>query len=188
MAKKKKIKLPNPYPCNRKVRPKFVGVSPAAFMPARARQVYAMLSSAAATGANASFVVDELPMTVNHSKNRVRGVSKAGKAFMSEALKPEVYAFRKKVKAALDAKGSWKPRGLTAALVLLADPRWITQELTVRAGDVDNRIKPLLDAIKEGTGVPDELHWELYVFKVVAREQKTVVFLFDLGDVVESHG
>lgn len=79
----------------------------------------------------------------------------------------------------------WKPTGVTAAILLFESPQWVTARRTVREMDADNKTKPALDAVQHATDVPDELHWQLHVFKVLSKRKRTTIFLFDLGDLIE---
>lgn len=124
-----------------------------------------------------NFFVDALPTTVNHSHFHVNN---------RRILKPEVHAYRKLVGVALGPKRmTWRPTGAVGAVIFFESPNWVTKKLEIREVDVDNRIKPLFDAIKELTGVPDETNWQFSVFKIASKKTRTLVYLFDLGDVVE---
>ncbi len=84
-----------------------------------------------------------------------------------------------------EKRWQWKPTGVTAALILFETPLWLTAKRLVREMDVDNKVKPALDAVQQATDIPDELYWQLHVFKVLSKRPRTYFFLFDLGDVVE---
>ena len=75
--------------------------------------------------------------------------------------------------------------GVTAAVILLESQFWLTQKREIREKDADNLVKPILDAVQNATEVPDELHWQLHVFKLPSKWNRTTVYLFDLGDLVE---
>lgn len=123
------------------------------------------------------FQVRDLPISVNHMYGR------SGARIW---LKPEAENYRLMVLEALGTKRwSWKPSGVTAAVLLLESPKWITKRLEVREMDADNRVKPIFDAIEVATETPDELHWQFHVFKIASKWTRTSVYLFDLGDVVE---
>lgn len=79
----------------------------------------------------------------------------------------------------------WTPSGVTAAVLLFESPYWLTAQRVVREIDVDNRVKIVFDAIQQATGTKDELHWNFYVEKILSKRQRTTIFLFDLGDIVE---
>lgn len=144
-----------------------------------------------------SLTLDELPMSLNHQKKRIMTPwMKNGQVMResdgrvrlrpSEALKEGVHLFRAKVQREVDAKlAKWKPSGVTAAVILFESPIWLTQEYTVRQEDADNKLKPILDAIERATVVPDQLHWQLHAFKIASKKTRTIVYLFDLGDIVE---
>ncbi len=124
-----------------------------------------------------NFQVRDLPMSLNHMYGR------SGKRTF---LRPEAEEYRLLVLEALGTKRwAWKPSGVTAAVLLLESPKWITKRLEVREMDADNRVKPIFDAIEVATEVPDELHWQFHVFKIASKWTRTSVYLFDLGDVVE---
>lgn len=82
-------------------------------------------------------------------------------------------------------KFEWQPKGATAAIVLFESPLWITKEHKVRKMDADNKLKAIFDAVQNATDVPDELHWQFHVFKIASKRTRTVVHLYDLGDVIE---
>jgi Holliday junction resolvase RusA-like endonuclease len=146
-----------------------------------------------------SFVVPgPLPLSLNHQKKRImtpvmKGGSvvrgPGGKVLLrpSEALKPEVHEYRARVSRVIDEarRKAWRPLGVTAAIVLFESPTWLTQEKRVRKEDCDNKIKPALDAAALATGVPDELHWQVHAFKIPSKKTRTIVYLFDLGNVID---
>lgn len=149
------------------------------------------------------FQVDGLPISLNHMYEKGRGSEfckpTAPGAFQDSRgkwrrksdeirtkLRQEVIDWRVVVMNAMGAKRwDWKPTGVTACMLLFETPYWITQKRTVREMDADNKMKPALDAIQHATDVPDELHWQLHVFKLLSKRQRTTIFLYDLGDVVE---
>jgi hypothetical protein len=149
--------------------------------------------------ATLSFVVPgPLPLSLNHQKKRIMTpVMQGGKVVRgpggkvllrpSEALKEEVHEYRARVARAIDEikRKAWRPVGVTAAVVLFESPTWLTQEMRVRKEDCDNKIKPALDAAALATGIPDELHWQVHAFKVASKRIRTIVYLFDLGNVVD---
>lgn len=129
-----------------------------------------------------------LPISLNHQKKRIC-FRRKGKLVQGEALKPEVHDYRALAAEAIGSKkDAWKPTGVTAAVVVFESPQWLTKAYTVRVEDADNKLKPVCDAAARATGVPDELHWDLMCFKVHSKHTRTVVWLFDLGDVVDSFG
>lgn len=122
-----------------------------------------------------SFSVEKLPGSVNHMK-----------PYRSHKLAAWVEVFRQDVKNAIvKASIKWQPSGVTAAVILMYSPMWVTKESRVRRFDADNRIKPVFDAIERATGQPDENHWNFHVFKVPSKRERLMVYLFDLGDVIE---
>ncbi len=137
-----------------------------------------------------SFSVPGLPLSLNHQyfhTNQFRKTKK-GKTMMvqGKALKPEVHEFRQLVAQAMQTNKQWRSTGVTAMVVLFESPAWLTQDFTARKMDQDNKLKPLADAIEQATGVADQLHWEIHTFKVASlKKERTVVYLFDLGDIVE---
>lgn len=85
----------------------------------------------------------------------------------------------------------WRPRGVTAAVLIFESGLWITKKHEVRKADADNRIKATFDSISQAD--PDQLKawqdetvWELHVYKLVGRRNCTHVWLFDIGDVVDA--
>lgn len=134
------------------------------------------------------FALPQLPMTVNHQYDHVTHFAKGGKRYQSKKLKPEVFQFRALVQETMleDCKG-WQPTGVVAAVVVFESPIWLTQTNQPRKVDSDNRLKPLFDAIEKTTLIPDETNWELYVFKAFANYERTLVYLFDLGNMIEFH-
>jgi Holliday junction resolvase RusA-like endonuclease len=100
-------------------------------------------------------------------------------------LHPDIRKFRQTVDMSLRDRINFFPTGLIAAIIEFQSPDWITKARTVRKMDIDNKIKPVLDAIEHCTGIKDELYWHVHAIKVVSKERKTVVHLFDIGDVVE---
>lgn len=143
------------------------------------------------------FSVDGLAKSLNNQYSRGLKFCKPGTpgAFQdksgkwrvqSQYLKPEVIDWRHVVAETLgDLRWTWKPTGVTAAVILLAGQHWITARRLIREEDADNKVKPTLDAVQHSTGTPDELHWEVFVSKVLSKRRRTFIFLYDLGDVVE---
>jgi len=131
-------------------------------------------------------VEGELPLTVNHSKFKRIRKAKTGTYYAQDVLKPEVFVFRDLVRYATIGR-KWEPRGTTAAIILFESPNWLTLKNQVRQVDADNKVKPLLDAIQHATGIEDERHFQLHVFKVCSKKTRTVVLLYDLGDLVEMY-
>lgn len=124
-----------------------------------------------------SFAVGALPPTINHMYTQVGH---------RRVLSVEAQTFRQLVTIGIGAKRfDWKPAGLVASLIFLASPHWITKKHTLRDMDGDNRIKPLFDAIQATTGVRDCTNWEFHCWKLASAKVQTIVYLFDLGDIVE---
>lgn len=151
------------------------------------------------------FKVDGLPISLNHMYEKGEGSAyvKAGTpgAFQdksgrwrkrgtgpSHRLRQEVIDWRIVVMEAMgELRWKWKPTGVTAAMLLFESPYWITGRRTIREMDADNKTKPALDAVQHATEVPDELHWQIHVFKLLSKRQRTTIFLYDLGDIVEHY-
>lgn len=126
-----------------------------------------------------SFAVNCLPPTVNNMYTHTR---------FSTRLTPEAKSFRDLVALAIGhQRFLFKCKGTAIALIFLESPYWLTQKSTVREMDADNRVKPTLDGVKNATGVPDETNWEVHVWKCASKIERTTVYLFDLGDVVNYH-
>lgn len=124
-----------------------------------------------------SFAVGALPPTINHMYTQVGH---------RRVLSVEAQNFRQLVTVAIGAKRfNWKPVGLVAPLIFMASPHWITKKHTLRDMDGDNRVKPLFDAIQATTGVRDCTNWEHHCWKLASAKIQTIVYLFDLGDIVE---
>jgi hypothetical protein len=143
------------------------------------------------------FRVDGTPISLNHMYKDGLAFCQpdAPGAFQDKAgrwrkrsheLRPEVIDWRVVVMEAMgEDRFKWKPTGVTAALILFETPLWLTQKREVREMDVDNKTKPALDAVQHATDIPDELHWQLYVFKVLSKRIRTTICLYDLGDLAE---
>lgn len=124
-----------------------------------------------------SFSVDSFPMSLNHQY--IRGKN-------NTYLDPSVKVFREKVKVAMEKDPIvWSPTGVISAVILFYGPKWLTKEHKIRRMDIDNKVKPIFDAIEKATGFPDENVWDFHVFKIPCREEELKIYLFDLGDVVE---
>lgn len=131
-----------------------------------------------------TFQVNRLPTSANAMYRKRRGdFGPKGKQFY---LSPDAEEFRALTIEALgERRWSWKPTGVTAAIALYESPYWISKTHRVRENDVDNRAKCTFDAVKIATNVPDELHWELHLYKLLSKRTRTTVFLFDMGEVLE---
>lgn len=124
-----------------------------------------------------SFSLNQLPPTVNHMYQHTR---------FGTRLTEEATSFRDMVALAVGhQRHTFKCGGTACVMIFLESPRWLTKKMTIREMDVDNRIKPVLDGIKNCTGVPDETNWEIHCWKVASRAERLTVYLFDLGDLVE---
>lgn len=143
------------------------------------------------------FYVHGLPISLNHQyKQDLKFCTpKTPGAFQDKQgrwrvrnnrLRPEVLDWRKVVIECMgDLRFAWKPQGVSAAVLLFESPYWLDQRRMVREKDADNLIKPAIDAVQHATSVPDELHWQFHVYKILSKRQRTTIFLYDLGDVVE---
>ncbi len=144
-----------------------------------------------------AFALNELPLSLNHQYDHTQYRKKVfNPRTMShevvmrggKKLKPEVHAFRDWVTLAIGhQRFDWKATGPLSCYVFFQSPYWVTKERKVRQVDVDNRVKPLLDAIEKALDTPDELIWSLHTYKVLGPKERTTVYLFDLGDVVDYH-
>lgn len=133
------------------------------------------------------FRVNMLPKSLNKMYLKGRSFkNKQGQQKTTFRLHPDIETFRVEVCQAMGIKRwQWKPTGVTAAVILLESQFWLTQKREIREKDADNLVKPILDAVQNATEVPDELHWQLHVFKLPSKWNRTTVYLFDLGDLVE---
>lgn len=143
------------------------------------------------------FQVDGMPLSLNHQYHERLAFCKPGTpgAFQdrsgrwrvrSKELRSEAHDWRLVLTQAMGPlRFKWQPTGTTAAILLFETPHWLTGKRQVRQMDADNKTKPALDAIQEATEIPDELHWQFHVFKVLSKRQRTTIFLYDLGDIVE---
>lgn len=123
------------------------------------------------------FMVPEAPPTVNHMYQHTR---------RGTFLTKEVQNFRRHVHFALAASGQkFICTGTMAMIICLETPYWVTKKSTIREMDCDNRIKPVIDAVKLSLQIPDETVWELHVYKMPSKKIQTTVYLFDLGDIVD---
>lgn len=126
------------------------------------------------------FKVDELPKSLNHQWRINRGRK------LSFRLDPQVLQFRSRVSEALgQARWQFKSTGAFAAVILLESKLWVTTKCKVRQMDADNRVKGVLDAVEHAMELPDELAWSIHVFKIASKRERTTVYLFDLGDLIE---
>lgn len=147
-------------------------------MPPTARALFALLSSAPRPLPSLSFAVPSLPPTVNHMY--VQG-ARGGRRLSQETLD-----FRQLTAIAIGAQRfTWRPTGAVTALVFYLSPHWVTKRHELRDMDADNRLKPLFDAVQEATGVPDYTNWEIHCYKVASSVTRTVVYLLDLGDLID---
>lgn len=124
-----------------------------------------------------SFSVNMMPPSVNKMYVHTRFATR---------LTEEAKDFRMVAGLAIGhQKHTFSCGGTAVVMIFLENPHWITLKLMVNEMDVDNRIKPILDAIKEATGIPDETNWEIHAWKIVSKQIRTTVHLFDAGDVVD---
>lgn len=124
-----------------------------------------------------SFSISKLPPTVNRMYER---------GLRNTYLSKEAQLFRKQVCIALSGqKGIFLNDSVHTIMIFFESPSWITKKATVREMDCDNRIKALLDAIQHAIGLKDEKIWEIHCWKVASRSEKTTVYLFEMGDVID---
>jgi Holliday junction resolvase RusA-like endonuclease len=135
--------------------------------------------------ASLCFTVPILPLTTNHDKRAA--INKAtGKAFIY--TKSEAKEIKRAVEVAMmPLRSKWTDRGTgtLAAVLIWESPLWMTKAHGLRERDVDNPVKPMLDAIKEASANPDHKFWDLHVFKVQSKQTRAHVYLYDLGEIVE---
>lgn len=119
---------------------------------------------------------DTLPKSLNH--NYVGYGAR-------RTLVPEVRAMRDQMAMRMDThKRAWRSGGAMAAVIVIYSPLWITKEYCIRDMDIDNKIKPVLDAYVAATQVSDKGVWSVSAFKAVADRTLTRLWLFDCGGVV----
>lgn len=123
-----------------------------------------------------TFVVEGLPPSVNKI---YRGMGR------NRTRTDEYRSFESEVAASLYGRlKNWNPLGTVMVLVILESPNWVTKKNTIRDMDADNRLKALLDCIQHATSIPDNINWEVHVWKQSSDNERSSCFLFDLGDVV----
>ncbi len=103
------------------------------------------------------------------------------------ALDPAVKAYRDMVAGACWGR-SFPMRAVSAVIIGIESPRWITKEYKVGIKDGDNPTKAVFDALKFAIGYQDELIWEHFPFKIVSRRSATHIWMYELGDVVNGIG
>lgn len=121
---------------------------------------------------------DLVPKSLNHQYLK-RG---AGKRFDFD---PDIKLLRDLVFIHLRAQPRFYPRGAVALVIEMHTPAWLTLENKVRALDLDNKIKPLIDAVQKAIDHGDEHVWQIHAFKIASRVTRTRVSLFDLGDIID---
>lgn len=120
-----------------------------------------------------------LPKSLNHQYVR-RGKGR------SYDLDPDTKLFRDVVAVKLSGVArTYRPQGLLAAIIVFRSSCWVTKESTCRDIDIDNKVKPLMDAFELATGIRDSRFWALHAFKEMGATEATVLSVYDLGDIVE---
>lgn len=106
-----------------------------------------------------------------------------GKRFID----PKIREWRRFVDEEIAARGlKWKPSGIVAAIMIFESSIWVTKKHTIRKADADNRVKATFDAVALAVEEDDASTWEFHVYKLFSRRaDRTHVWLFDLGDVVD---
>lgn len=84
-------------------------------------------------------------------------------------------------------RGTFKVDGPVALVLIFQSPKWITNDFKVRQVDVDNYIKPTCDGIEVALRLPDEINFQVHAFKSLSTKERTLVYLFDLGRLVDYH-
>lgn len=117
-----------------------------------------------------------LPRSLNHQYVHTR---------FNTRLLPEVKQMRNTFAEAVRLKGiRFGPSGAVASLMVFMSPRWVTKKSAILQSDVDNRVKGVHDALQHALGLRDEQVWHSLALKLVSNRQATLVWLFDLGELV----
>lgn len=130
-----------------------------------------------------SFSVPLIPKSLNHQYGKGKNKRTGKTAFW---LVDEIKTLRQACAFKL-RHSPIKHFSKTHAIIVFENPQWITKKNTVRKMDVDNKIKPIFDAIEKATGFPDENIFAFHTFKAVGQKQNTHVWLFDMGDIVDCY-
>lgn len=85
----------------------------------------------------------------------------------------------------LRRKKEFSPQGTLFFVILVESTHWVTKKFTHGIRDVDNVPKVVLDAFKKASKIDDSLGWGNTNLKIPSSIERTHLYVFDLGDVVE---
>lgn len=132
--------------------------------------------------------VEMLPPSANKLYEKgVRFSVKHNKQVIHCSNHPDIEVFRNFVwKVVNNQKAKFVPTGTVAAVIELYSKDWLNKDGTTKKKDSDNMIKPLMDALEEALGFPDELVYYHHVFKVIPESdrQAVKVTLFDTDPII----
>lgn len=137
---------------------------------------YTRLGRLVLGGAGALHVgIDMLPKSLNHQYiTRSRSV---------RDLHPDTKLLRDTMRERLRIASSvYEPVGKLAAVVIFFSPDWMTRTGKVRDVDIDNKVKPLLDAFELAMGIRDSRFWAIHAFKALGPIPRTELSVYDIGD------
>lgn len=144
----------------------------------RVIQLYTELCQSQGTGRIVNFHADGMP----RSMNGLWHVRADGRGFKDAKTK----SFEQKLHLA-GMEVMRKPIHGTCALVLaIESSSWLQQDNAVRDKDIDNYIKSPVDAVKRHLG-GDHLVWEVLNFKIQSTRDRTHVWIFEFGDIVDCY-
>lgn len=97
-------------------------------------------------------------------------------------LHPDAKTYRKMIEMAI---GTAKDQVLPlvsdsfGVIIFLESAGWLTAKGKTGRKDVDNRIKPVLDAMVEAVGEDcDHNCWDVHAFKLTGKEDRTTIYLY----------
>jgi Holliday junction resolvase RusA-like endonuclease len=110
-----------------------------------------------------------LPPTMNHYWKFFRG---------RPVLSKDALPFQELVRYSMQrANAIPKEMVPMSIMMIFRSNRWVSKKGLLREMDVDNRIKPLLDAIQKASAMPDQLFFELHAYKQPWETEETLVYL-----------
>lgn len=104
----------------------------------------------------------------------------------STFLHPDAKTYKKMMKMAIEHGAHLILPLVTqtfGVMIILESQKWLEKSLIFRGKsrrkDVDNLIKPTLDALVEAVGSnADHNCWDVHAFKLVGREERTTIYIY----------
>lgn len=145
----------------------------------RVLELYIDMCEKDGTGFWVTFQADGTPTSMNYLWN----ITADGRGYKSKKTR----GFEEALLASARQVFKRKVRGTCAIILAVESALWIKQDNTVRQMDIDNKLKSPIDAFKTEFASGDHQAWETLIFKVQSKRERTTVWVFEMGDIVDCY-